>query len=48
MSQKAVTQLLGDYIQSDLSVKYIIALTQGEYDAIPEKDAQTLYFIKQV
>ena len=48
MSQKAVTQLLGDYIQSDLSVKHIIALTQGEYDAIPEKDAQTLYFIKQV
>jgi len=34
-------------IKSDTSVKYIFVLTQAEYDAITEKDLNTLYFIKQ-
>lgn len=41
------TQDLSSYIQSDTSIKHIVALTQEAYDAIAEKDPQTVYLIKQ-
>jgi len=41
------SQDLSSYIQSDTSIKHIVALTQEAYDAIVEKDQQTVYLIKQ-
>lgn len=35
-------------VKSDLSIQYILALTQEEYNSIEVKDEHTLYFIKQL
>ena len=37
-------ELLQDYVASE-DVHNIISLTQAEYDALPTKDASTLYVI---
>lgn len=41
------TQDLSSYTQSDGSIKHIVAITQEAFDALLEKDPQTIYFIKQ-
>jgi hypothetical protein len=40
----AVSQLFGSVVTSS-SIKYIVALTQAEYDALVSKNAETLYVI---
>lgn len=40
----ALSQLFGSVVTSS-SIKYIVALTQAEYDALVPKDPQTLYVI---
>jgi hypothetical protein len=40
----SVSDLLGSVVTSS-SIKYIVSLTQAQYDALSVKDSQTLYVI---